>query len=85
MTRSCAKVGADISDSQRKVLLVVCDYSVRGFTEMKRLQLTTSNKVSRALKFIFGLYGIRNVLVTDNGPQFAVTEFNTIAKWGVSL
>ena len=46
------------------------------------LQSTTSSAVSRALRALFARY-IPNVLVTDNGPQFAAAEFATFAsKWG---
>ena len=70
------------SDAQGRTLLVVCDY-FSGFIKVKRLQSTTSSGVSKALRVLFARYGIPNVLVTDNGPQFAATEFATFTnKWG---
>ena len=80
--RPWAKVGADLCDSQGRALRVVCDY-FSGFIEVERLQSTTSSAVSRALRALSARYGIPNVLVTDNGPQFAAAEFATFAsKWG---
>ena len=77
-----AKVGADLCDAQGRTLLVVCDY-FSGFIEVERLQSTTSSAVRKALRVLFARYGIPNVLVTDNGPQFAATEFVTFTnKWG---
>ena len=68
------KVGADLCDAQGRTLLVVCNY-FSGFMEVERLQSTTSSAVSKAIRVLFARYGIPNVLVTDNGPQFAATEF----------
>ena len=75
------KVGADLCDAQGRTLLVGCDY-FSGFIEVERLQSTTSSAVSKAIRVLFARYGIPNVLVTDNGPQFAATEFATFTnKW----
>ena len=80
--RPWAKVGADLCDLSGRTLLVVCDY-FSGFVEVERLQTTTSNAVSKAMKVLFARYGIPNILVTDNGPQFAAAEFAAFAnRWG---
>ena len=61
---------------------MVCDY-FSGFVEVERLQTTTSNAISKAMKVLFARYGIPNILVADNGPQFAAAEFAVFAnRWG---
>ena len=79
IARPWAKVGADLCDFRGRTLLVVCDY-FSGFIEVERLQSTTTAAVSKAL---FARYGVPDVLVTDNGPQFASAEFVSFAgQWG---
>ena len=64
------------------MLLVVCDY-FSGFIEVEHLHTTTAAAVSKALKALFARYGVPDMLVTDNGPQFASAEFVSFAKrWG---
>ena len=74
IARPWAKVGADLCDLNGRSLLVVCDY-FSGFKEVERLNSTTTSAVSRALKILFARYGVPNIVVTDNGPQFASAEF----------
>ena len=54
--------------------MVVCDY-FSGFIEVERLHTTTATAVSKALKALLARYGVPDMLVTDNGPQFASAEF----------
>ena len=83
IARPWAKVGADLCDLNGRTLLVVCDY-FSGFIEVERLQSTTIGAVSKALKVLFARYGVPNVLMTDNGPQFASAEFVSFAtRWGL--
>ena len=80
--RPWAKVAADLCDFRGRALLVVCDY-FSGFIEVERLQSTTTAAVSKALKGLFARYGVPNVLMTDNGPQFSSAEFMSFAsRWG---
>ena len=82
IARPWAKVGADLCDLNGRTLLVVCDY-FSGFLEVERLHSTTTVAVSKVLKILFARYGVPDVLVTDNGPQFASAEFVSFAsKWG---
>ena len=83
IARPWAKVGADLCDLNGRTLLVVCDY-FSGFIEVERLQSTTTGAVSKALKVLFARYGVPNILMTDNGPQFASAEFVSFAtRWGL--
>ena len=80
--RPWAKVGADLCDFRGRSLLVACDY-FSGFIEVERLHSTTTAAVSKALKALFARYGVPDVVVTDNGPQFASAEFVSFAaRWG---
>ena len=82
VARPWAKVGADLCDLNGRTLLVVCDY-FSGFVEVERLHSMTTSAVSRTLKTLFSRYGVPDVLMTDNGPQFASAEFVSFAsKWG---
>lgn len=81
-SRPWAKVGADLCDHEGRTLLVVSDY-YSNFIEVENLNKATSNTVSKALKTMFARYGVPDILVSDNGPQFASEEFATFArKWG---
>ena len=77
--RPWSKVGVDLCDLHGRTFLVVCDY-FSNFIEVERLQITTSRAVCKALKVLFARYGVPDVLVSDNGPQFASAEFATFAK-----
>ena len=80
--RPWAKVGADLCDHAGRTLLVVSDY-YSNFIEVENLHRATTNTVSKALKTMFARYGVPDVLISDNGPQFASGEFAAFAtKWG---
>ena len=58
--------------------LIVVDYFSR-FPEAIKLTSVTSQSVITALKSVFSRYGIPEIVVTDNGPQFASQEFAEFA------
>jgi len=58
--------------------LLVVDYYSR-FPEVVQLRSTTSQSVINALKAIFARYGIPEILLSDNGPQYSSTEFSEFA------
>lgn len=54
-----------------------------NFTEVDNVSKANTNEVAKALKAMFARYGVPDVLVSDNGPQFASSEFAPFAsKWG---
>ncbi len=80
--RPWLKLGTDLCDHEGRIILVVSDY-YSNFIEVKHLHRATTSTVSKALKVMFARYGIPDVLVSDNGPQFASDEFATFSrKWG---
>ena len=77
--RPWSKVGVDLCDLQGSTLLVVSDY-YSNFIEVENISKANTTGVSKAM---FARYGVPDVLISDNGPQFASAEFTTFAKkWG---
>ena len=57
-----------------KMFLVIVDaYSM--WPEVLIMNSTTSQKTIEALRNMFSRYGLPEQLVSDNGPQFASSEF----------
>ena len=56
------------------------DYFSR-YIEILQLSTTTSASIITALKTLFSRHGIPDVLVTDNGPQYASLEFSEFSKF----
>ena len=78
IARPWAKLGADLCDLHGRTLLVVSDY-YSNYIEVARLTSVTTQSVVRELKTVFSRFGIPEVLVTDNGPQFSSAEFQEFA------
>ena len=54
-----------------------------NFIDVDRITKVTTIGVTRMLKIMFSRYGIPDQIISDNGPQFASSEFATFAKqWG---
>ncbi|PFX31634.1 Retrovirus-related Pol polyprotein from transposon 17.6 [Stylophora pistillata] len=77
--RPRAKVAADLCESNGRTLLVVSDY-FSNFIEVSRLYAITTLAVVRELKAIFARFGIPEIILTDNGPQFSSKEFKAFAE-----
>ena len=75
------RIGVDLCEFRGENFLIAVDYYSR-FIEISRLGKTTAGAVIEELKTIFARYGIPEVLVSDNGPQFSSSEFKNFAlKW----
>ena len=74
-----SKIGADLCQIDGRTLLVVCDY-YSNFIEVARLNTVTTRSVLRELLPMFARFGLPDVLVSDNGPQFASAEFAVFVK-----
>ena len=77
--RPWAKVGSDLFEIRGQTFLIMVDY-YSGFFEIDNLKQSTSKDVITCCKAQFARYGIPDVLITDNGPQFASVEFQTFAS-----
>ena len=73
------KVATDLFVWKGNNYLLVVDYLSR-YVEIARLVKQTSNEVIHQLKIIFARHGIRRVVISDNGPQYASWEFTKFSK-----
>ena len=79
VARPWSKVAADLCELDGHTLLVIADY-YSNFIEVARLNSVTSRSVIKEMKDVFARHGIPDVLVTDNGTQFASAEFAVFAE-----
>ena len=72
--RPWEKVGADLFEIYNKHYLILVDYYFR-FIEIEIQCETTSDKVIECCKSQFAHYGIPDVVISDNSPQFSSKLF----------
>ena len=72
------RVAIDLCHFRRQKFLIVIDYYSR-WIEILHVTSTTSVACIAKLKDIFARFGIPLEVVSDNGPQFASTEFRSFA------
>lgn len=77
--RPWEKVAADLLTYNGKRFLITVDF-YSNFWELDLLTDTRSYAVIQRLKYRFARYGCPEVVVTDNGPQFACSEFREFAR-----
>ncbi len=76
------RVGTDLFQWNGNTYLLIVDY-YSSFHILRKLTSTTSSAVINNLKHIMSEYGIPNVLLSDNGPQFSSHEFQRFeAQYG---
>ena len=73
------KVGSDLFYHGNQWYLLIVDYYSR-FVEIAQLHDLSSKQVVIQLKSIFSRHGIPELLVSDNGPQYACVEFREFAQ-----
>ena len=73
------RVGTDLFEFQGHSYLLVVDYYSR-FIEIARLDRTTSKEIILQTKKIFARYGIPEVVVSDNGPQYSSEAYAAFAR-----
>ena len=84
-SRPWAKVAVDLFHLNGQQYLLIVDY-FSGFWEVQPLKSTLSSDVIKKIKMHFARYGIPDVVVSDNGPQFADQEFQRFSKtWQFQL
>ncbi|XP_041374178.1 uncharacterized protein K02A2.6-like [Gigantopelta aegis] len=76
---SWSKLGIDIFTLHSQDCLITVDY-YSDFWELDILKATSSITSIDCLKVYFSRHGIPDIVVTDNGPQLASTEFNEFAR-----
>ena len=82
-TQPWERIAADLFHSDGSDFLLIVDY-FSDWWEIERLSDFNSQSVVKKTKSIFARFGIPEVLVSDNGPQFVSKEFRSFMKqWGV--
>ena len=71
--RPWARLGMDLFEFQGKTFIVVVDYYSR-WVELRKLDNLSSKDTVTKLKSILAVHGFPDVIVSDNGPQFASAE-----------
>ena len=77
--RPWERVAMDLCYYDNATYIVVVDYLSR-WVEFRRLVSETTKGTINALKSIFSVHGIPDVAVSDNGPQFASSEFKSFTN-----
>jgi len=77
-SRPWERLAIDLYDLNGKSHMIVVDYYSR-WAEIKRLPSDSSETVVKLLKEIFATHGIPDLVVSDNGPQFACRVFKEFA------
>ena len=72
-------IGTDLFELNGTKYLLVVDYFSR-YPEVTKMNSTTSPATIAVLKSVFAYHGIPEVVCSDNGPQYASTEFSEFAQ-----
>ena len=76
---SWSRVAMDLFNLHGKTYLLLVDYHSR-WPEIRLLDRLTSTAIIVRLKSIVATHSIPDVVVSDNGPQFASTEFRKFTE-----
>ena len=79
LDRPWAKDGVDLFTLNDRNYLIMVDY-FSGFWEVDPLENTKAKAVIRKMKTQFARYGIPDVCMSDNGPQFTSDEFKNFSR-----
>ena len=80
--RPWARIGVDLCELKGRTLLVVCDY-YSNYIEVEKINAATTQSISKVLKWLFSRYGVPDVVVSDNGPQFSLRNSLILHECGV--
>ena len=78
-TRPWQMIGQDLFTLDGKNYLISVDY-YSDYWELDYLTNTTGKAVVEATKAQFARYGIPELVISDNGPQFRAEEYSNFAK-----
>ena len=73
------KVGTDLFKWKQENYLLIVNYYSR-FIEIALLKGMMAEEVIRHMKSIFARYGIPEVVISDNGPQFSAEAYEQFTK-----
>ena len=73
------KVGTDLFEWEKSNYLLVVDYLSR-WIEIAKLEQTTSRCVINHLSSIFARYGVPELVISDNGPQYSSESFKEFSR-----
>ena len=80
--RPWERIGTDLFHWHNSEYLIAVDYHSRFF-EVAKLQRTDSESIIEQLKSFFARHSIPEVVMSDNGPQYAAETFRQFAdKYG---
>ncbi|XP_060081822.1 uncharacterized protein K02A2.6-like [Ylistrum balloti] len=77
--RPWSKIGVDLFDYNNESYLLTVDYFSK-WPEIVRLESTTAKCVISHMKSQMAKYGIPDLVISDNGPQFASFEFKQFSQ-----
>lgn len=77
--RPWQRVGIDLSELSGKHYVLIVDYYNR-FPKVVSLTSTSPKAVIEAVKSLFARFGFPDVVVSDNGRQFASWEFAALSS-----
>lgn len=78
-SRPWERVGSDLFEYSGTHYILVVDYYSR-WVEVRQLSNTTAAATVNALKSIFAVHGIPDLLISDNGPQYGSETFRTFTS-----
>lgn len=77
--RPWSMLAADLFELGQQQFFLLVDYW-SGYFEVQEVRVATSGSVIAACKVQFSRHGIPDVLITDNGPQFASSAFSAFSR-----
>ena len=77
--RPWQRIAADLCEIKGDKYLIMIDYFSR-FIEIMKMNSTTSEQIVLKLKTLFARFVIPEVLISDNGPQFACVNRQEFAS-----
>ncbi|XP_062572464.1 uncharacterized protein K02A2.6-like [Saccostrea cucullata] len=78
-SRPWSKIGMDLFELSGNHYLLVVDY-LSKWPELAKLESLTSKCMITHLKSMISKYGIPDIMISDNGPQFSSYEFKEFVK-----
>jgi transposase InsO family protein len=78
-SRPWERVASDLFELEGKSYLLIVDYYSR-WIEFRHVTKTLASSIITAMKEIFATHGIPDVVISDNGPQYASEAFQSFAK-----